>query len=64
MIYATAEVRWFWPSDPPQPVLDWLAGWPVPPELQPARVDYYARLPDPMRYTVSIKLRERRLEIK
>ncbi|MBN1660201.1 MAG: hypothetical protein JXA93_17510 [Anaerolineae bacterium] len=64
MIYPTAEVRWFWPGEIPPAVLGWLAGWPVPSESQPARVDYYARLPAGMRETASMKLREGRLEVK
>jgi len=63
-VYPTAEVRWFWPGEVPRAVLDWLSAWPVPPEVQAPRVDRYARLPAGTAETVSLKLREGRLEVK
>jgi hypothetical protein len=60
----TAEVRWFYPGDPPTSLIHWLAQDCPGNELEPAeeREDVYLVVPE-CEY-LNIKLRQQRLEIK
>jgi len=63
MILETVEMRWFWATDDPDPVIRWFTA--AEPDLVPdceSRTDRYLMLPEG-RFT-GIKLREGRLEVK
>ncbi len=61
-MFPTIEARWFYPGPIPPDVLAWYHYGERAPEAQPARIDYYLRLTD--RGDLSLKLREKRIEIK
>jgi hypothetical protein len=61
MMLASAEVRWFFPGDPPEEVTAWFRAG-VAPAAQPRRVDRYLLMPGCE--SVGIKLREGLFEVK
>ncbi len=61
-MFATVEMRWFFPGEIPTEAEDWFEKQVGNPAAQPSRVDYYLRLDD--NDSLGIKLREGRVEIK
>ncbi len=61
-MFPTVETRWFGEGPVPRHVRAWLRAGDRQPEIQPARTDYYLRLPG--NPALGIKTREGRIEIK
>ncbi|MBN2500747.1 MAG: hypothetical protein JXB38_08225 [Anaerolineales bacterium] len=61
-MFPTVETRWFGEGPVPRHVRAWFRSGDRRPEIQPARSDYYFRLPG--NHALGIKMREGRIEIK